>query len=156
MSKFITFRIQNETYGFPIEVVKEINRLPHLTPLPSSPTFIKGVMNLRGKIVPVADLRMKFGMEPAEKTRDSCVIIIESPLGFMGLIVDSVREVREIAPEQIDPPFHLKTGENLIQGFGKTKDEVIVLIDVMKAFSENLIAEITSIAQETEAAKEAA
>lgn len=156
MSKFITFRIRNETYGFPIEVVKEINRLPHLTPLPSSPAFIKGVMNLRGKIVPVADLRMKFGMEPVEKTRESCVIIIESQFGFMGLVVDAVREVREIAPEHIDPPIQLQPGENLIQGFAKTKDEVIVLIDVLKAFSENLIAEVTNLSQEVETHKEAA
>lgn len=149
MGKYIAFSLNNESYGFPIEVVKEINRYQSLTPIPSAPTFIKGVMNLRGKIVPVADLRMKFGFPENERNRETSIIIIEAPLGLVGLIVDSVNEVRDIPPEIIDPPIRLNGQENFIQGFGKMKDgAVIIIVDVLKAFSENLISEITEISHD--------
>jgi len=147
MAKFMTFKLRKEQYGFPIEVVREINRVAEITPVPKTPNFVRGVMNLRGKIIPVVDLRLKFGFEKMANTRDTCIIVIEAEMGMVGLIVDSVREVLDLTAEQIQKPPQLGNSAetSFIQGLGKFNDEVIILVDVLKAFSKEVLSEIVPI-----------
>ncbi len=153
MSKFMTFNLRSEQYGFPIEVVREINRVAEITPVPKTPEFVRGVMNLRGRIIPVVDLRLKFGFEKCENTRDTCIVVIEAEVGMVGLVVDSVREVVDLAKEQIQTPPQLgKPGEtSFIQGLGKINDNVIILIDVLSAFSKEKMADLVAVEKTQEA-----
>lgn len=145
-SKFLTFVLEENGYGVPILKVSEIIGLIDITPVPRTPVFIKGVINLRGKIIPVMDLRIKFGM--AEKTYDqnTCIIIInlefKKTTKQMGVIVDIVSEVSNIPISDIEePPSYSKEEENnFLLGVGKIKDKVIMLLDIEKAiFSEELM-----------------
>lgn len=110
-----------------------------VTPVPKAPSFVKGVMNLRGKIIPVIDLRLKFGLEPHSYTRDTCIIVIETPLGQMGNIVDAVKEVVEFLPEEMEPAPHFGGSNNyhhFVKNLGKKEDRVIILVDIVESFTE--------------------
>ena len=147
MAKFMTFNLRSEQYGFPIEVVREINRVAEITPVPKTPNFVRGVMNLRGRIIPVVDLRLKFGFEKMDNTRDTCIVVIEAEVGMVGLVVDSVREVVELSKDQIQHPPQLGKAEetSFIQGLGKINDNVIILIDVLSAFSKEKMSELVAV-----------
>ena len=135
--KFLSFCLGDEQFGVEILRVREIIGLIAITPLPQTPPYVKGVMNLRGRIIPVIDLRLRFGLSAAEATKETCVIVLEAggddgSQTVMGAIVDSVREVQDIPPLAIDPApeFGCEIPLRYILGMGKVKDRVIVLLEI--------------------------
>lgn len=135
--QFLTFQLNSESFGIPISTVREINRVTDVTPVPKAPPFVKGVMNLRGKIIPVIDLRLKFDLDATAHTRDTCIIVIETPNGQMGNIVDAVKEVVEFAKNEIEPAPHFgNTGyHSFVKALGKKEDRVIILVDIVESFA---------------------
>ncbi len=135
--QYLTFQLMNEQYGVAIETVREINQFGEITPVPKTPDYVKGVMNLRGKIIPVVNLRVKFGMNPKETTRDTCIIVIDSEIGQVGMIVDSVKEVIDLQEAQIEPAPSLGNHQALsfVRGMGKVDNHVVILVDIESAFT---------------------
>lgn len=136
--KHLTFAIGNENYGIPINTVKEIIGMMNITSVPKTPAFIKGVINLRGKIIPIMDLRLKFGLSEREYTERTCIIVVDiqgkSGSRNIGIIVDTVSEVLSINQDDIEktPQGDIQNEGNFIEGMGKMKDKVIMLVDINK------------------------
>jgi purine-binding chemotaxis protein CheW len=145
--QYLTFQLMAEQYGVPIETVREINRVGEITPVPRTPEYVKGVMNLRGKIIPVVNLRVKFGMNTQEYTRDTCIIVIDTEIGQVGMIVDSVKEVVDLVDNQIEPSPVLgnEASMSFVRGMGKVEQRVIILVDIVSAFSHEQLTSMTSI-----------
>ncbi len=136
--KFLTFSIGKEEYGIEIQYVTEITGLQAITEVPELPNYIKGIINLRGKIIPVMDVRLRFKKEPREYNDRTCVIVIDIRNITIGLIVDTVSEVLAI-PEQeiVSPPEMTKAFHNrYIQGIGKSSNGVKLLLDCEKLISD--------------------
>jgi len=152
--QYLTFQLMAEQYGVPIETVREINRVGEITPVPRTPEYVKGVMNLRGKIIPVVNLRVKFGMAPQEYTRDTCIIVIDTEIGQVGMIVDSVKEVVDLTDNQIEPSPILgnETTMSFVRGMGKVDQRVIILVDIVSAFSHDQLTGMSHMASASEAA----
>ncbi len=134
--KHLTFFLGKEDYGIPILKVKEIIGLMEITYVPRTPEFIKGVINLRGKIVPIMDLRLKFGMNEKEYNERTCIIVVEVFINGverqLGVVVDSVSEVLNINEKDIEPApkFGANVADNFLTGMGKVKDRVVMLLDI--------------------------
>lgn len=132
--KFLTFFLGKEEYGVPISSVKEINGMMDITPVPKVPSFIKGVINLRGKIVPVMDLRLRFGMPEYPYTERTCLIVFdtgEKSGHLFSVAVDAVSEVLTIQASEMEHPTEYKEQEQaFLAGLGKTKSKVVLLLDV--------------------------
>ena len=135
--KHLTFVLGREHYGVPVLKVREIIRLCEITPVPQMPEYIKGVLNLRGKIIPVADLRVKFRLSKIENTDLTCVVVVQVSLPnnsktMMGLIVDAVEEVVNLAASDIEPTPDFGGGfqANYILGMAKIKGTVKALLDI--------------------------
>lgn len=151
-NKFLSFRLGGEEYGVEILRVREIIGIIDITPLPQTPNHVKGVINLRGKIIPVIELRRKFAMEPADFTEETCVIVVEVSVGGdgemfqMGVIVDTVSEVLDIARERIEPAprFGGGIGTSSIMGMGKVRDKVLILLDIDKVLWDQEVEAIAS------------
>jgi purine-binding chemotaxis protein CheW len=129
--KYLTFKLGDEEYGVQILKVREIIGLMDITKVPQMPEYVKGVINLRGKVIPVIDLRSKFGLPSVEYTEQTCIIVIDVG-GMVGTIVDSVQEVADIAGDQIEPPPPLGNDVNneFILGLAKAKENVKILLDI--------------------------
>jgi len=138
--KLLTFSLGGEGYGVSILKVKEIIGMMEITPVPRTPDFIKGVINLRGKIIPVMDLRVKFGMEEKEYNERTCIIVAEVDIKgtqkLLGVVVDMVSEVVTVSDDQIEPPPEYGTAieHNSILGIGKIKDRVVIILDIDEVF----------------------
>ncbi len=136
--KYLTFRLADEEYGIAILKVREIIGLMDITHVPKMPHYVRGVINLRGKVIPVLDLRLKFDMEKKGDTDETCIIVVDTVTDkgatSMGTTVDSVSEVLEIQQEEIeDPPsFGSTVDADYIMGIGKIKDSVKILLDINK------------------------
>lgn len=153
-NKFLSFKIGREEFGVEILRVREIIGVIDVTPLPQTPDYVKGVINLRGKIIPVIELRTKFGLEPKEYTEETCIIVVEVSDGgeehfHMGVIVDSVNEVLDIPRDHIEPAprFGNSLNTSYIFGMGKVKKQVLILLDIdrVMTFSDlNDLAEVAS------------
>jgi purine-binding chemotaxis protein CheW len=137
--KYMSFKLAEEVYGLEILKVREIIGLMDITRVPRSADFIRGVINLRGKVIPVADLRLKFGMEPCQATEQTVIIVVQCSVNgrnlTMGLLVDQVLEVLQIEPGQIEPPPSLGEAAaetQFILGVGKASDKVVFLVDIGK------------------------
>lgn len=130
--KYLTFRLGNEEYGLEILKVREIIGVQEITMVPRAPSFMKGVINLRGRIIPVIDLRLKFGLPEAEYGKETCIIVVSVDDVLVGLIVDTVSEVVDIDAADIEesPSFGTKTSSEFIVGMGKVKDHVSILLSV--------------------------
>ena len=137
--RFITFAVDRETYGIEIRYVTEIVGIQPINSLPEVPEYIKGVINLRGKIIPVVDMRLKFKKEPIAYNDRTCIIVIDTREISAGLIVDEVAEVIAIDDEDISPPPKQGTGANCryLWGIGKVGSEVKLLLDCEKLFTES-------------------
>jgi purine-binding chemotaxis protein CheW len=148
--RFLTFYLSSEEYGFEILKVQEIIGFQVITPVPNTPECVRGVINLRGKVVPVLDLRAKFGMSPVEPTAETCIIVVRLDLLEMGILVDRVSEVLEIAPENIDPVPYFGVGinTNFILGLGKSQGKVRILLAIDKVLSMDEVAEVCASAGE--------
>ena len=139
--KYLTFVLGSEEYGIEIIKVREIIGIMDITTVPQTPDYMKGVINLRGKVIPVIDLRLKFSMSEEEYTQETCVIVVEVNNTHIGIIVDSVSEVQDISGSEIEEPPVLGKGvdTNFILGMGKVKEKIIILLDIEKVLtSEDL------------------
>ena len=138
--KLLTFSLGGEGYGVSILKVKEIIGMLDITSVPRTPDFIKGVINLRGKIIPVMDLRIKFGMDEQTYNERTCIIVVEIELKgnqrLIGVVVDMVSEVVNILASDIEPPpeYGSKVEHNYILGIGKIKDRVVIIVDINEIF----------------------
>lgn len=130
--KFLTFRIRGEDYGIEIRYVTEIIGIQKITEVPDVPEFVKGVINLRGKVIPVMDVRIRFKLEEREYDDRTCIIVVNINETTVGFIVDRVSEVTNIPEDQIEPPPQISKGgsSRYIKGMGKVGDEVKILLDV--------------------------
>ena len=141
--KYLTFILAEEEYGLEILKVREIIGIMDITAVPQMPHFVKGVINLRGKVIPVIDLRLKFDLEPAEYTEETCVIVVDVG-NLTGIIVDTVQEVLDIKGDQIDPPPPLgaTVDTSFVLGMGKVKDDVKILLDIGKVLNAEELRQI--------------
>ncbi|MDR0382083.1 MAG: chemotaxis protein CheW [Oscillospiraceae bacterium] len=138
--RYLTFAVGDEDYGVEIAYVTEIINVQTITELPELPPYIRGIINLRGKIVPVMDVRIRFNKEPEEYTDRTCIIVVDIGDAGIGLIVDLVREVLEISAEQIVPPSESKSsgGNRYISGIAKTGEDIKLLIDIERLVSDEM------------------
>jgi purine-binding chemotaxis protein CheW len=129
--QLVVFRLQNEEYGLPIHKVKEIIRLVAITKMPNTPEYIEGVINLRGGIIPVIDLKNYFGFFVNEQQAEGRIIIIEIAGKEVGIIVDAVEEVLCISEENIEPPpLQASNMADYVRGVGKLQDRLLILLDL--------------------------
>ncbi len=136
--KYLTFSLGDEVYGIDIRVVIEIIGIQKITNVPEVPDYVRGIINLRGKIIPVVDMRLRFRREYREYTDRTCVIVVEINGVLIGLIVDGVSEVLDIAEKNVVPPPDLRASQNkYIRGIGKLESSVVLLLDWEKLFSED-------------------
>jgi purine-binding chemotaxis protein CheW len=153
-TQYLTFKLEDELFALDIGKVREVLDFTSITKVPRTPDYMRGVINLRGSVVPVVDLRLKFGMVQAEKTVNTCVIIVEVELGgekvVMGAMADAVQEVLDLEPDQIEPPPRIGTRLNtdFIKGMGKHADQFIIILDIDKVFTQGEL----ELVQETEGA----
>ncbi len=147
--KYLTFKLDNEIYAIEIASVREVLDYIKITKVPQMPDFLCGVINLRGGVVPVLDLRIKFGLTQPDVTPDTCIIIIElnidEELILIGAVADTVQEVIEFENSQIEPAPKLGTRlhTEFIQGMAKKEDEFIIILDINKVFSADEFVAIT-------------
>jgi purine-binding chemotaxis protein CheW len=140
-TQFLTFQLEDELFGFDIGKVREVLDFTMLTKVPQTPDYLRGVINLRGSVVPVLDLRLKFGKAPAEQTVNTCVIIVEVEIDgervVMGALADAVQEVIDLHSDQIEPPprFGAKFNADFMQGLGKHEGQFIIILDVGQVFN---------------------
>ena len=130
--KYLTFVLGTEQYGVEIIKVREILGVLPITPMPQAPHYVKGVINLRGKVIPVIDTRTKFGMPERENTPETCIIVVDAGGTSVGLLVDTVKEVLDIREEQIEDPPKFSAGADsaFVRGLGKIGDQVKILLDI--------------------------
>ena len=149
--KYLTFVLANESYGLEILKVREIIGLMAITAVPRTPNFVKGVINLRGKVIPVVDLRLKFGMVEAQHTEETCIIVVQVGTIEVGILVDRVLEVLSIQGQDIEdaPSFGTEVNTDFILGMGKTNGKVTILLDIAKVLTQE---EAASLAPTKEAA----
>ena len=131
LRQFISFSVGEEEYGLELLRVKEVIRVREITWLPKAPSFVKGIINLRGDVIPIIDLRDKFGLEAKEATANTRVIVVEVEGKLMGMVVDSASQVVRIPADQIDPPPPVFGGraQDFITGVGKIEDKLIILLN---------------------------
>ena len=138
--KFLTFAMGKEMYGIEIQYVTEIIGIQSITEIPEFPEYVRGIINLRGKIIPVMDVRLRFKKPFREYTDRTCIVVIDTQDISIGLIVDSVSEVLSIRDEEIVPPPAINKGEQkYIKGIGKIGSEVKLLLDCQKLLNDDEI-----------------
>jgi purine-binding chemotaxis protein CheW len=153
--QYLAFKLEDEIFAFDISKVREVLEFDTVTKVPQTPEMMKGVINLRGSVVPVIDMRIKFGMGATEKTVNTVIIIIEIDLDgestMIGALVDSVNEVMDLDTEHIEPPPNIGTQLNteFINGMGKQNGEFIIILDIEQIFSS---AELELVQQVSEQA----
>ena len=139
---YLTFAVSGEEYGVGIGFVTEIVGMQRVMEVPDVPGFVKGVINLRGKVIPVMDIRLRFGMEFRDYTERTVIIVLDVDEVPVGLAVDAVSDVREILPEHIDlPPRYggSREGKGVIRGLGKQGDRVAIMLDIHRLISDQSI-----------------
>ncbi|MGE5494192.1 MAG: chemotaxis protein CheW [Burkholderiales bacterium] len=139
--RYLTFALGEEVFGIGINFVKEIIDLQPINPIPEAPEYIKGIINLRGRVFPVIDMRLKFKKQPEPYTDRTCIIVIDTKENSVGLIVDQVAEVLSMKDEDIAPPLGEWTGTSrrYLSGIGKQDNNIILLLDCEKLFTEDEI-----------------
>jgi len=138
---YLTFRLGNEDYGIEIRYVTEIVGMQKITEVPDMPIFVKGVVNLRGQVIPVLDVRLRFNMQSRDYDERTCIVVVNIAGSQVGLVVDTVNEVRNIDDEQISPPPKTAGADSAryIQGMGKVGESVIILLEGTRLLHENEI-----------------
>lgn len=139
--QYLTFVLNKQSYGVPIGTVREINRVSEITQVPKAPHYVTGVMNLRGKVIPVVNLRTRLAFPAIEYTKETCIIVIETPNGQIGMIVDAVNGVIDLNHEHIEPPPHLNNSNynDYVMGMGKAEQQIIILIDIVRTMTSDYI-----------------
>ena len=142
--QLVSFVVGDEEFAVPILSVQEINRMMQITRVPQSPPFVEGVINLRGRIIPVIDLRKRFGMGKLEDTSDVRIIVVEVSNRVIGFTVDRVNEVLRVSADIVEPPPQMVTGvdSDYVQGVGKLDDRLLILLNLDRLFSDEEMAEV--------------
>ena len=155
--KYLTFKLADEEYGVEILKVREIIGVMNITAVPQMPAYMKGVINLRGKVIPVVDLRLKFGLEEIEHTEETCIIVVDVGREI-GILVDTVSEVLDVAAENVEPPPEMgrSVDSSFILGMGKVGDAVKILLDIDRVLTTDELVDISSAANTAEPSTEAA
>ncbi len=140
--QLVSFMVGTEEFAIPILSVQEINRMMQITRVPGSPPFIEGVINLRGKIIPVLNLRKRFGMDSVEQSNDARIIVVEVSNRVIGFTVDRVNEVLRIPADIVEPPPTMVCGvdSDYVQGVGKLDDRLLILLNLDQLFSAEELA----------------
>ena len=156
IKQYVTFCLAEELFGVEVSRTREILSVISVTSVPQTPDYMLGVINLRGQVVPVIDMRLKLGLSAADETQDTCIIVVEvlvdgEPI-VVGALADAVREVLEIKSDAIEPPPRLGTRLNteFIKGMGKVAEEFLILLDIDKIFNSDELALVQEIAEETD------
>ena len=142
-TQYLTFKLGDEIFSLDVAKVREILDLTTITKVPRTPDFMRGVINLRGSVVPVIDMRLKFGMSCTEKTVNTCIVVVEVVLDgeiiIMGALADSVQEVIDLEPDQIEPAPKIgtKLRTDFIRGMGKHDSRFIMILDIDRVFSSD-------------------
>lgn len=150
-TQYLTFALDAEIFAVDVSKVREILEMPNITKVPQVPVFMRGVINLRGSVVPVIDLRLKFNMKETAQTVNTCIIVVEVSMDgeyiVLGALADSVQEVIEMDPAQIEPAphigSHLKT--EFIRGMGKLDGHFVMILDIDKVFSSEELAAVQKL-----------
>lgn len=144
--KFLTFFLDREEYGIEILSVREIIGLLPVTPVPQSPYYVQGVVNLRGQVIPVVDLRLKFDMPSLPATEETCIIVVQTGGAQLGIVVDKVSEVRDVMGDDIvdAPTLGHEINTDYILGIGKAGSRVLLLLDIERVFPVAELAELAA------------
>lgn len=165
LAKYLTFVLDEEEYGISILRVREIFGYTQVTPVPKTPGYVRGVINLRGQVIPIIDLRVKFGMRTGEISSETCIIVVEAKLEsdegqdvLMGFIVDRVQEVLDIPESNIDaaPSFGADIDTKYIQGMGKVDEEVKILLDIDEVLGEEELVALEGVGKDEQHPQESA
>ena len=146
--QYLTFRLGNEIFATDVAKVREVLDLTTITAIPRTPEFMAGVINLRGSVVPVVDLRLCFEMSKTENTRNTCIVVVEVELegetAILGALADSVEEVIDLEPEQIQPAprIGIQIRTDFIRGIGKRDTQFIMILDIDRVFSADELAAV--------------
>ena len=148
--QYLTFDLAEEHYGVDILKVQEIKGYTAVTKLPNTPDYLKGVLNLRGTIVPIVDLRLKFGMQPTEPTSFTVIVVVNVQERVMGFLVDGVSDVLEFAAKDVQPPPELgnKVDITFVSGIGSSNDHLVTLLDVDRVLSGEEVDEVSQVSKE--------
>lgn len=147
-NQYLTFKLAEEHFALEISKVREVLDYIHITKVPRTPDYMLGVINLRGNVVPVIDLRLNLGMTPLERTVNTCIVIVEIQMGIdtlqIGALADSVQEVVDIEPENISPApkLGIKLNTEFIKGMGKRNDTFLIILDMDKVLTAKEIREV--------------
>ncbi|MFA5073270.1 MAG: chemotaxis protein CheW [Nitrospirota bacterium] len=147
-TQYLTFKLGEEVFALDIGKVREVLDFTTITRVPRTPAFMRGVINLRGSVVPVVDLKLKFGMEKTEQLVNTCVIItevtVDNETTILGALADSVQEVMDLEPNQIEPAPRIGTRlkTEFIKGMGKRNEHFIMVLDIDKVFSSEELAQV--------------
>jgi purine-binding chemotaxis protein CheW len=146
--QLVVFELANEVYGINIGTVREIIRMQTVTYVPDSPDFVEGVINLRGRVIPVVDLRKRFGLPVSDATNESRVLVVDISGDDIGVIVDAVTEVQRISEDSIEPTTTLVTTENsyYIEGIAKVDDQLLILLDLDRALDSTEVQSVVAAA----------
>jgi purine-binding chemotaxis protein CheW len=142
-TQYLTFKLGEEIFALEVAKVREILDFSTVTKVPNTPDFMRGVINLRGSVVPVVDLRLKFGMNKTEKTVNTCIIVVEVTLGgetaVLGALSDSVQEVFDLDPDQIEPAPRIGTRlkTDFLRGMGKRNNNFVMILDIDRVFTQD-------------------
>jgi len=148
--QYLTFKLDEEVFALGIDKVREVLDYTSVTKVPQTPDFMRGVINLRGSVVPVVDMRLKFAMAKTEKTVNTCIIIVEINLEgettVLGALADSVQEVLDLEPHQIEPAPKIgtKLRTDFISGMGRRGEQFIIILDIDKVFSGEELSAVQS------------
>ncbi|BCY17973.1 chemotaxis protein CheW [Leptolinea sp. HRD-7] len=145
--QLVVFELANEHYGVDISSVESIIKMQEITRIPHSPSFVEGITNLRGLVLPVIDLRKRFGLEAQEASRDSRIMVVAMGNVKVGMIVDAVSEVLRVPSESIEPPPSMTTTSkaNFITGIAKLNDLLVILLDLSKILTTDEQVELSSV-----------
>ncbi|MBD3403022.1 chemotaxis protein CheW [candidate division GN15 bacterium] len=140
--QLVSFNIGTEEFGVDILKVQEINRMVEITKVPQAPAYVEGVINLRGKVIPIIDLRKRFNLEVKEHDKNTRIVVVDIGGNIMGMIVDAVSEVLRLPSDTIEPPPELVTGINseYIKGVAKLEDRLLIFLDLSKVIDVSEVA----------------
>lgn len=144
--QLVSFNIGTEEFGVDILKVQEINRMVEITKVPQTPHYVEGVINLRGKVIPIVNLRKRFNLETKEYDKDTRIVVVDIVGNIMGMVVDSVSEVLRLPSNTIEPPPEIATGINseYIKGVAKLEDRLLIFLDLSKVIDVSEISNITA------------
>jgi purine-binding chemotaxis protein CheW len=142
--QLVSFNIGSEEFGVDILKVQEINRMVEITKVPQAPNYVEGVINLRGKVIPIVDLRKRFNLEQKDYNKNTRIVVVDINGSIMGMVVDSVSEVLRLPSNTIEPPPEIVTGINseYIKGVAKLEDRLLIFLDLSKVIN---VAEVAGI-----------